>query len=187
MRDLPSTMVIATDIVIDVIKNDKEVIRFLKKQASDNKIVLPYSCVLEALELAQKPTFKGLHALAELISISELSVVLGPEVDEGDDAPLIKLTPDVLLSCILGIIKSKQIAAISEKAPIVINDAFLVTALLCVSENDPINTQNLTRALRKINIELIDPDTTDRKAWPKTLSEQMISQIRSKTLNKRTP
>lgn len=182
MQNSPETIIIGTGIVIDVIKNDKAVLTFLRKQAEDNKLILPYSCVLEGLELAQKPTVQGIHALAELISMVELGVSK-PKAYKDSNGPLIKLTPDVLLSCLLGIIKSKQITDIAKQASIVINDAFLVTSLLCVLDDDPINTQNLTKVLRKVDMELIDPATTDRKSWPEQLSEEAILRIRSKSLN----
>ena len=176
MDNTPSTIIIAKDIVKSVIENDEKCIEFIFTHVEESEVVIPFSCILWGLEMADYTSAKGIHALAKLMSISEITVMCNDFTDS-EDLPQIKLTPDVLLSCLLGIVKSDTIAKIATQGTVTTCDAILVSALLCVIEDDELCTKNLAEALSLVRFEIYP------EKWPAELSEETISTIRSKSLN----
>ena len=147
-------------------------------------IVLPVSCIIEGLEMAETATCDGLRALARLICISQLVLHRG-RIDaaaRNRSLPKAWLTADVLLSCLIGIIKADTLADLAKQAGLTTNDALLVAALLCTEKEDNLSPCNLAQALQVVTLELVDPSTTNRSEWPDQLSEEGIERIRTKAI-----
>lgn len=96
-------MIIAKDIIKGVIENDEKCIEFIFTSAKESDVLVPFSCILWGLEMADDASASGIHALAKLISISEITAI-HEDYDGSDELPYIKLTPDALLSCLFGIV-----------------------------------------------------------------------------------
>ena len=94
--------------------------------------------------------------------------------------PIIQLTPDVILSCLLGKIDSSVIKKMTDVHPVVINDAILVAALLSVSDEDDLNAGNLAAVLGVTSMKFVDPIGHDRTAWPEDFSAEAIARVREK-------
>ena len=177
-----TTMILAQDIIASVIEGDSDLMKWLRDQAQDKELVVILSCVIEGLERAHHATGQGLRHLAELISISRLQGTATQDKTDSHQHANIRLTPDVLLACLLGRIDSSIIAQMAEKLPVVINDALLVGALLSVADGDDIHPSNLAAVLQLTTIRLIDPESTDRASWPKQISTETVDKLRAKAL-----
>ena len=177
-----TVMILAKDIMASVIEDDVDIMTWLRDQAQDNELVVLLSCVIEGLERARYPTSKGLRALGELISISRFQPMQEQTGTTSEEGTTIRLTADVLLSCLLGRIDSSIIAQVTQKFPVVINDALLVGALLSVADEDDIHPNNLAAVLKLTTMHLIDPAETDRVSWPEELTAETISWLRAKAL-----
>ena len=70
------------------------------------------------------------HLLAELISMAQVLSLNGSEQDH-HGGRRVKLTPDVLLSCTLGIIESSVIGSLAKMGEVTIYDVELVAVLTC--------------------------------------------------------
>jgi len=178
---MPSeTIIVAKDLVRDIILGDGKLLAWIQdKVLEGSDIVIPFSCIIEGLSLAEDDaTCGGLHALAHLICISELRVMSKPKRVESHPNAL--LTADLLLSCILEIVDSKTIESLSREANLVTNDAFLVVALLCARPEDRLHGENLANVLNEVRLDLIDPKKTDKQEWPRELSEHNIEKTRRK-------
>lgn len=184
MENESSKIIVGKGIIADIIRGEEVPLIFLRNQADESEIAIPHSCILEGLELAEEPTCQGLHWLAELISMAEL-VSLSNSDQERTGNPTIMLTTDVLLSCLIGIIESETIASCAQMGKPVIYDAFLVAALLCVAEEDQLDTRNLAGALREITLKQVDVPPSDRRQWPQQLSQGAKLELRAKALQGR--
>ena len=88
----------------------------------------------------------------------------------------------MLLSCLLGRIKSSVIGRMGEDFPVIINDALLVAALLSVSDEDDLHPANLAAVLRITTMHLVDTERTDQTRWPEQFSAEAIARLRTKAL-----
>ena len=178
---MKTAMILAKDVVTSIIEGDVDMMAWLRDQAEEYELVVILSCIIEGLELADPATAKGLRSLAELISISRFETMPEQRKAAHEGGTTIRLTADVLLSCLLGKIDSSVVAQMTDKYPVVINDGLLVAALLSVSDEDALHTGNLAAVLKNTRMQLVDPATTDRPRWPEQISPKTISRIRAKS------
>ena len=179
---MKTVMILAKDVVTSIIEGDADMMTWLRDQAQKHEVVVLLSCIIEGLELADLATGKGLRSLAELISISRFETMGDQDGTDYEQGTTIQLTGDVLLSCLLGRIDSSVIARMGDDYPVIINDGLLVAALLSVSDEDDLHTNNLAAVLKITIMQLVDPATTDRARWPGQLSAETIGRLRAKAL-----
>lgn len=181
---MKTTMILAKDIVANVIEGDRDLMSWLRDQAQEHELVVLLSCVIEGLERAHPATPQGMRALAALVAMSRFQMTptgKRPAVSD-THGRTIHLTGDVLLSCLLGRIDSSIIRRMTEDFPVIINDALLVAALLSVLDGDELHADSLAAALRVTTMHLVDPAETDRASWPVQFSAEASSRLRAKTL-----
>jgi hypothetical protein len=178
---MQSTMILAKGIIVSVIEGEKGMMDTLRRHSRECELVLLLSCLIEGLERAESPTARGLRDLAELISIAHLKVIGDRSVCEPNAQTQGMLTPDALLSGVLGRIEGSAITGMFRQIPIVTSDASLVAALLCVEDEDDLTTANLAEILSVTTVTLADSSETDRATWHKQLSPATIRKIRSKS------
>ena len=180
---MKTPMILAKDIIKSVIEGDAGMMSLLRNHTQAHELVVLLSCVTEGLEFAASATPQGLRDLAALIAMSRFQVTPTgeiPNVAEHDTT--IRLTADVLLSCLLGRIESSVIGHMKDDFPVIINDALLVAALLSVSDEDDLHPANLAAVLRITKMNLVDPERTDRTRWPEQFSAEAIARLRAKAL-----
>lgn len=179
-----TVMILAKDIITDIIEGDCELMAWLRGKALEHELVVLKSCVVEGLERADPATPSGLRALAALISMSRFQTTPmdeRPTIDVSHGRT-VRLTADVLLSCLLGRSDSSMVHTIAKDFPVIINDALLVAALLSVDDEDQLHPENLAAVLRATIIHLVDVSDADRARWPEEFGPGAISRLRSKAL-----
>ena len=180
---MKTTMILAKDIITSVIEGDADMMAWLRNQMQEYELVVLLSCVTEGLELADPATAIGARALAALISMSRFQdMPKGDPSAVDENGKTIRLTADVLLSCLLGRIDHDIIRRMVEELPVIINDALLVAALLSVSDGDELHPGNLAAVLRATTMHLVDAEETDRAGWPEQFSAEAIAKLRDKAL-----
>ena len=181
---MKTTMILAKDILTGVIEGDGELMAWLRDKAREHELVVLKSCVVEGLERADPATPHGLRALAALIAKSRFQTAPTDERPTIDRTTgrTIRLTADVLLSCLLGRIDSSIIRRMTDDFPVIINDALLVAALLSVLDEDVLHPGNLAAVLRITALHLVDVADADRACWPENFSGEAISRMRAKAL-----
>jgi len=182
---MKTVMILAKDIIASVIEGDAGMIVWLRNQAQEHELVVLLICVIEGLERADPATPRGLRALAALIAMSRFQTTpTGDRRAIGENDKTIRLTADVLLSCLLGRVDSAIIGRLAEDFPVLINDALLVAALLSVADGDALCPDNLAGLLRTTTMTPVDAAETDRANWPKQFSAEAITSLRAKALVK---
>jgi hypothetical protein len=180
---MKTTMILAKDILTSVIEGDADMMACLRNQTREYELVVLLSCVTEGLELANPATPLGLRSLAALIAMSRFQIPQrGGIVDGAEHGTDIRLTTDVLLSCLLGKIESSTIGHMKKDLPVIINDALLVAALLSVSDKDELHPANLAAVLKITTMHLVDVPDTDRVCWPEQFGTEAITRLRDKAL-----
>jgi len=179
-----TVMILAKDIITDIIEGDCELMAWLREKALEHELVVLKSCVVEGLERADPATPPGLRALAALIAMSRFQTAPTDERPTVDKTAgrTIRLTADVLLSCLLGRVGSSIIQRMTDDFPVIINDALLVAAGLSVRDEDELHPANLAAALRITTMHLVDVPDADRTCWPENFSDEAISRLRTKAL-----
>jgi hypothetical protein len=172
-----AVFVVARGIIEKIVRGDDRLLPWLREQTSA-RILLPYSCVVEGLALVNTATCSGIHELARLLCSCELVLRAGRQVDES--LPTMVLTPDVLLSCLVGNVSADTLRRVAKQANMKTYDAVLVGALLSTEPGDKLAPGNLAGALEVIHMNFVDPATTCRAEWPSQLSREYIGQIRRK-------
>ena len=180
---MKTTMILAKDIITSVIEGDTDMMTWLRNQSQEYDLVVLLSCVTEGLELANPATPQGMKALAALIAMSRFQITQRGDIRDGTEHGTdIRLTADVLLSCLLGRIESSIIGRMKRDFPVIIDDALLVAALLSVSDEDDLHPTNLAAVLRITTMHLVDTAETDRAGWPEQFSVEAITRLRDKAL-----
>lgn len=176
-----SVMIVGKNVVKDVIEGGVDCIEKLAAERECEEIDLLKSCICEGLELAQNPTFEGLHALARLICLSKIVTIVCGEQAESNGTAVI--TCDALLSFLISPVfddvdASQMFGDLSNAGvSLVTRDADIVAALLCVKAGDNLYTDRFAQVLKAVEIEMVEASTEERREW--VVSDEFISEQRA--------
>lgn len=162
-------------LIIAVLEENEDVIGWLNTLTHDCEIAIPLHLINEALKAAKNVTCKGLHALAHLICLAHIQ-------PEGDHESTVRtgcmcLGADVLLSVLLYPSSFYATNGTCLHGTVVF-DAHLVAALLSTMPSDLLRARELSHLLNRTEFASLNPSSSERREWLRSLDHETIMQIR---------